>query len=243
MTMSRQKTIPNKNVLPHCYLTPENHLDRCILRYYWKSEKSKLSNFENNISRREAIIVPPYVAVGASKEQAVLLRRQASYCKLSLRQVIPQQDPKDKEALKQKLLPVTPRLVFERSEERWLYLYFCPDECLYVGQTGDYVLPRASAHLVSKSHSPSGEYVRSHQHEYQDCSINVIRPSDCETLIRKSFFLPGEDAEELMQKMEEEYQERKRTDSNCGLDRAERVLIAVFQPRYNSAGNPSQDRE
>jgi len=55
--------------------------------------------------------------------------------------------------------------------------------------------------------------------------------------------LPGEDAEELMQKMEEEYQERKRTDSNWWLDRAERVLIAVFQPRYNSAGNPSQDRE
>ncbi len=96
---------------------------------------------------------------------------------------------------------------------------------------------------MDKSHTPWSEYVRSHQHEHQDWSIRCVCLSDCEVSIRKSFFLPGEDAEELMQKMEEEYQERKRTDSNWWLDRAERVLIAVFQPRYNSAGNPSQDRE
>lgn len=240
--MPRQKTIPNKHVLPQCYLTPENHFDRLILRYYWKSEESNLSNFENYIHHREAIIVPPYIAV--AKKQEDRIRNQASYCKLSLRQVIPQQDPEDAKVLEQKLLDVTPRFVFERNEEGWLYVYFCPDDCLYIGQTGDYTLPRATSHLANKeSHSPWHEHIRSHQHEHQDWCIKCIRPSDCETLIRKSFFLKGENAEELMQKMEEEYQERKRKDSKWWLDHAERVLIAVFQPRYNSAGNPSRDRE
>ncbi len=98
-------------------------------------------------------------------------------------------------------------------------------------------------HLVSENHSPWGEYVLSHQHEYQDWCIKFIRPSDCETSIRKSFFLPDENADELMQSMEEEYQERKRTDLKWWLDRAELVLITVFHPRYNSVGNLSQDRE
>src|SRR5260370_36443059 len=235
MHIARTQT-QNKYVFLDCYLPAETIFDRRILRYYWKSEESNLSNFENYIRQREAIIVPPYVAVGASKKQDGHIRNQASYCKLSLRQAIPQQDREDVKVLRQKLLDVTPGLVFERSEEGWLYVYFCPDDCLYVEHTGDYALPRATAHLVDKkSHSP--------WHEYQDWCIKFIRPSDCETLIKKSFFLPGEDAEERMQKMEEEYQERKRTDSNWWLDRAERVLIAVFQPRYNSAGNPSQDRE
>src|SRR5260370_7153419 len=101
MTMSR-KTIPNKHVLPDCYLTPENHFDRRILRYYWKSEESNLSNFENYIRQREAIIVPPYVAVGASKKQDGHIRNQPSYCNLSLRQPIPQQYRENVKLLRQK---------------------------------------------------------------------------------------------------------------------------------------------
>lgn len=247
--MPSRKNSPNKHISPNSNFKPESYFDRLILMYDCKSEEGLLKLEEYMLDRQAIIKHRPYVAIKKSMEKK--LRNTANeygkvYGRFSLRKVILRQDPEDVEALKkQNPLIVTDRLVFERRKEGWLYLYFCSDDCLYVGQTQDaYPLHRATAHLVRESHSPWGEYVLSHQHEYQDWCIKFIRPSDCEKLIRKSFFLSDEkNADELMQSMEEEYQERKRTDLKWWLDRAELVLITVFHPRYNSVGNLSQDRE
>ena len=240
--MSR-KNSPNKN--PRSVFKPENHFDRIILSYAWKSEES-LVNFERYTHECGAIFNPifdrPYVVIKRSTELS--FRKRALEHEISdVHQVIPPLDQKDVDALRPKLLPVTDQLVFEWSEEGWPYVYFCNDDCLYVGETAHYPVHRATEHLDNPGRSDWGKYLKSHRHDHQGWYIRWIRLSDCETLIRKSLILPSEDTDAHMQQIEEEFQERNRIHPKWWRKDAERVLIRAFHSRYNTSGNRSQDRE
>lgn len=229
--MPSRKNSPNKN--PRSNFKPENHFDRVLLSYAWKSEES-LVDFEKFIKERGAIIKRPYVAIKRSKEKS--FRSRAGEKQISdIHQFIPSPDKKDVDELLPKLMPVNDQLIFEWREEGWPYLYFCNGVCLYVGETQHYPVHRASEHLDQPGRGAWGKYLKFHRHDHQGWYIRWLDLSDCETLIRKSLILPGEDTDtdDHMQQMKEEFQERNRTHPKWWRKHAELVLRKVFRPLCN----------
>jgi len=165
----------------------------------------------------------------------VNLRGRASANGISLRQIIPFSHNQDRGELEQRKLSLTDKEDAVRfNEEGWLYVYSQGDTCLYVGKTGKLALMRACEHINDKN--DFGRYLRHLRDINQPWKLQLILPSDCEQLIRKSFLLPSESNEIRMSKLEEKYQEKRRSDPDWWLRRAEWVTITIFEPVFNQQG-------
>jgi len=244
MTMPSRKNSPNKN--PRSNFKPENHFDRVIIKYDWKSEEG-LGKLERYMHDCGAIFDPtrdrPYAAIKRLTKDRP--RKEASTYEIShFNEDIPPVDQKDVEALLPKLLPVNDQLIFQWREEGWPYLYFRNNVCLYVGITKGYPVQRATVHLDQPKNAKWGKYIKSCQHDHQGWYIRWLDLSDCEKLVRKSLILPSEreDTDTHMKQIDEEYQERNRVYPDWWLGFAELVLIRAFHSLYNRQSLP-QDRE
>ncbi len=218
---------PNKQVAERFLITPRNHLDQVIFTYKTIDNESKRL-FEGYLTRHKALLDLPYVAI--SKDMFHKVNVEAGRKGVSIQQAIPQQHLQDIHQLQSEILSFE-SAYSQYNEEGWLYTFNdSTTSYLYVGKTGHkYAIGRAGAHVKSSGKTKLEIYLQQHP----GWKLQIILPRSCEQLIRKSFLLPCQFNETVMHNLEEAYQAKRRSDSVWWLERAEWVLIAVFQPKFN----------
>jgi len=230
------------NVAHKYSMQPRDIWERLIFTYATNNnEESRVRDFETYLRAHGVIIDRQYFAICDVKKQHDNLRKKGSRLGISLRRSIPLQEREDCAMLERKFLPLSDSTAFQRNDDGWLYLFF--DEgntCLYVGLTRDhYPLRRPGHHFeIGTGRTPWHKYLQENAGHADGWAIIFVRPSDCDALIRKSFFLPCDVEKGIPNDFDKQYQEKRALERDWWRRRAERVLIAVYRPRFNSDGMP-----
>lgn len=237
------------------FLGPKGYLDRIIFSCQEIDTQSDIPGYLSYLEGRQALFSygdgtrrTPYFAVSEEKDRAYKQAEIKRY-HVRLRRAIPLISEQDKVALEQCITTVNVGSIFhfpaEKQElggEGWVYVICNESECLYVGlTTNPYPVARVNDHLVGKGESDFARFCQSSRHCFQTWTVRVVTPIDCEPLIKKSFFLPGENHTQIMEEIQEDYHHKIQSDPSWRLRRAESVMIALYDPKFNRKGKQLKD--